>query len=451
MFRNTQADLLDLYCERLKRERNTTPPIGLDHDLAEVAQYVEEQRQGLWLQPPPEVVASLNAKVASSIATTARERLRPAITTTVPRFPIPRVVMPPLGKLASYAIVAALVVLAGAVGLGLRTSERDVRTSPHTTSPLADEQPYSVKTVAGLPLHLSPGTGFGIAIPLHTNGGSWSDWHVETYADKSLGAAGFTGYQWHVKVRDLKAFYTGGVYTSKWTIHNTGSLNVQGIYFAVFLADTPKAGTESPIYVGSCAYDPSVGRWSLVSDPPGSMAHYPYVGNNPMLLTDPYVKMMRYTYDRNNPTLVPTLYAHLGGVMTDDGIRLSVTAGNGRSTIITAYYHDVLGTVRAGTDPSGNVVSFVSVSGNKVSLTDAQGRVTTYSYDPVDNLVSVTDPNGSTTRRLVYFYENASRGTQPFDASSYTWEKMSRGTQSFNESYTWLLPPNFRYILDGWR
>ena len=73
---------------------------------------------------------------------------------------------------------------------------------------------------------------------------------------------------------------------------------------------------------------------------------------------------------------------------------LSVVDANGNTT---SYTYDSLGRLISETDPLGNVTSYsYDTAGNMISRTDGNGNMTAYSYDLLGRLLSKTYPGGAT-------------------------------------------------------
>ncbi len=84
------------------------------------------------------------------------------------------------------------------------------------------------------------------------------------------------------------------------------------------------------------------------------------------------------------------------------GLLSSVTTAQGRTT---SYSYDTAGKLTAVTGPFGHTLSFGYDASHLTSLTDPAGKIITYGYDANNNLALVTYPDGTSKR---YHYENAS-------------------------------------------
>jgi YD repeat-containing protein len=99
-----------------------------------------------------------------------------------------------------------------------------------------------------------------------------------------------------------------------------------------------------------------------------------------------------------------------------EGERISVTDAQGNTTSftydargnrtsstdalgnVTTYTYDVMNRLTSIVQPGGATTSFAyDTRGRRTSVTDANGQTTAYQYDDADRLVAVTDANGSVT------------------------------------------------------
>ena len=101
----------------------------------------------------------------------------------------------------------------------------------------------------------------------------------------------------------------------------------------------------------------------------------------------------------NNETNVRTEYTY-----DANGNRLTITNGNGH---VTTFAYDALNRLTSETDPLGNAWSYTyDAFGNRVSMTDANGTTTTYTYDDVNRLTDIVYGPSSTVH---FTYDNAGR------------------------------------------
>jgi YD repeat-containing protein len=192
------------------------------------------------------------------------------------------------------------------------------------------------------------------------------------------------------------------------------------------------------------------GSLDTFTNPVGGVTHYAYDANNNLIqVTDPrgivqiqntldssgrVTKQVRpdggtltFAYTLANP-LVPVTPV-LGTIISDsqgvtagyrfnvNGYVTDVTSTQGQTThialqdgtnirsnvvvasAITTYTYDPNGNILTITDPTGRTTTFTYeyTFNNITSITDPAGNKTTYAYDALGNLTSVTDANGNTT------------------------------------------------------
>ena len=129
-------------------------------------------------------------------------------------------------------------------------------------------------------------------------------------------------------------------------------------------------------------------------------------GTNLLLgATDPPGRTTAYTYDSlGNVTSVTRLAGTQDAVTTTytyDGKYSNVTGITDPLGHTTRFEYDLKGNRTAVTDPLGNRSSFsYNTAGQMVTATDANGHTTSFGYSG-GHLVSVTDPLGRTTTRIV--------------------------------------------------
>ncbi len=149
-------------------------------------------------------------------------------------------------------------------------------------------------------------------------------------------------------------------------------------------------------------YD-ELGRQETVTDPLGNTTSYAYdaVGNR-ISLTDTNGVVTRYEYDGlNRLTAVVENYLygapadHETNVRTEysydaNGNRLTILDGRSHST---TFSYDELNRLESEADPLGNTTSYAyDAVGNRVSLTDAEGFTTNYVYDDTGRLTTIDYP-----------------------------------------------------------
>ena len=99
-----------------------------------------------------------------------------------------------------------------------------------------------------------------------------------------------------------------------------------------------------------------------------------------------------------------------------NGNRLSITDGNGH---ITTFTYDALNRLLSETDPLGNEWSYdYDNVGNRVAMTDPNGMTTSYTYDDAYRLVMITYPDLT----VQFTYDNVGRRTSMTDSvGTTTW------------------------------
>ena len=177
----------------------------------------------------------------------------------------------------------------------------------------------------------------------------------------------------------------------------------------------------------SYTYDPN-GNLIGVTNPAGGAWSYTYDANHLMLTstdpdggivsnvyddqgrvtsqTDPMGRTTTLSYAGDNYSVgggTTTITDPNGNVETEhylDGVLTSLTKGTGTAAAATwTYAYDPTTLVRTSvTDPNGRTTTYTDdANGNILSETDPLGRTTTYTYNGFNEPTSVTDPSGVTT------------------------------------------------------
>ena len=169
-------------------------------------------------------------------------------------------------------------------------------------------------------------------------------------------------------------------------------------------APAPQSGSA---LVTQAQYDPA-GNRTVVIDPNGQVTTYRYdvrdslqeVDESPSAWTDPNAVP--------SPKIAVTYaYDHLGNL-----VRVTRAAGDATNERATAYAYDGLNRLRQETQyPSWPAVSPTLVTqtaydpnGNRTSVTDPLGKTTTFGYDAVNRLTTVTF-NDPATPNVTYAYD----------------------------------------------
>jgi RHS repeat-associated protein len=112
----------------------------------------------------------------------------------------------------------------------------------------------------------------------------------------------------------------------------------------------------------------------------------------------------------NNETNVRTEYTY-----DQNGNRLTIKDGNGH---ITTFVYDALNRLTSETDPLGHTSAYAYDSiGHRTSMTDANGATTTYTYDDANRLTDIIYGQSSTVH---FTYDNGGRRTLMTDSSGTT-------------------------------
>ncbi len=149
------------------------------------------------------------------------------------------------------------------------------------------------------------------------------------------------------------------------------------------------------------AYD-AADRVISETDALGNVTTYTYVGDQvkPATVTDPRGNVTSYSYDTSmlfSEYLVQTTLPDGNTVQREygaNGRMTSRTDANGRAT---SYGYDPAARLQTVTDPAGNTTTYsYDEVGNRLSQTDALGRTTAFTYDAMGRMLSKTLPGGQT-------------------------------------------------------
>jgi RHS repeat-associated protein len=187
------------------------------------------------------------------------------------------------------------------------------------------------------------------------------------------------------------------------TVTDAAGGTVSYVYDAV---GNRTAMTDANGHTTTWTYD-ALDRLASVTDPLGHTTTYTYdaVGNR-TAKTKPDGTTITYTYDALN-RLTATTYP--GGSMTYAYDTLSRRTAMTDTTGTTTYTYDDLGRLTQAATPNGTLSYTYDAVGNRTGLTYPSGKVTTYTYDLDNRLVTVTDYASRTT---TYTYDAAGRQTQ---------------------------------------
>jgi RHS repeat-associated protein len=159
------------------------------------------------------------------------------------------------------------------------------------------------------------------------------------------------------------------------------------------------------------------GRLINTNDAEGVVTHYGY--NALGLLTDVW-ENYKFGISPNADTNVHTAYTY-----DANGNRLTIVDGNGN---VTTFTYDSLGQLLTEADPLEHTWTYsYDVAGNRVELIDANEATTSYSYDELNRLVLIDYP--STDHDVVFTYDAAGHRlsmTDGLGTTSWTYDDLDR-------------------------
>ncbi len=217
------------------------------------------------------------------------------------------------------------------------------------------------------------------------------------------------------------------------------------------------------------SYD-SEGHLLTVTDAKGNLTRYAYDSNGRIVIetnplgfasTNVYDKVgnliakidnnnqtITYTYDALN-RLIDTIYpdgTKVTNVYDQLGQKISMTDARG----LTTYTYDALGRLLSEDGPEANdtITYTYDSEGNRLTMVDQNGQKTTYAYDSLNRLASVTDIKGTT----LYTYDAVSNKLSvkyPNTTSEiYTYDVMNRPTLVNNIANKNTVISSFKYTYD---
>ncbi len=153
-------------------------------------------------------------------------------------------------------------------------------------------------------------------------------------------------------------------------------------------------------------YD-AVGQLVQSTNPVGQVKRFQYdFARNLVLTVDAKGQRVKFTYDAAHQ-LVQKVLKDAAGVVTEtvtlayDPLGTLASAADADSQLTWTY--DALGrlthvhTGATSVQPATTLAYTYDLSGNRLTMTDPQGGVTTYAYDVLNRLVSLASPDGTTT------------------------------------------------------
>ncbi len=167
--------------------------------------------------------------------------------------------------------------------------------------------------------------------------------------------------------------------------------------------------------------------------------------------------------DAANTNVVGTAYdAQFNPIVVVDTL-------NGGTTFVSSYTFDALGNVLTLTDANNKTTQFAyDPNGNRIQVTDALNQITHFAYDAMDRVISQTDPLNNTTqftydavgrlktktdalgKTTTYNYDNNGNKTSETDANNHTtqyqYDALNRMTQITYQDTT---TKQYRYDFRG--
>ena len=163
--------------------------------------------------------------------------------------------------------------------------------------------------------------------------------------------------------------------------------------------------TDAQGEVTAYTYDDK-GNLTSLTDPAGGTTNYEYdTKGNVSKVTDPAGQTTGFTYDQqgNLATVTDAAGATSSYAYDNAGNVTSITDAKGA---VIRFVYDSRNRLTKGIDPNGNATTFsYDTNGNKLTDTDANGNITRYEYNSHNQLIKTTDALGNAT---IYSYGGSS-------------------------------------------
>jgi len=194
------------------------------------------------------------------------------------------------------------------------------------------------------------------------------------------------------------------------TIQGTATGSIQRTFNNI---NQPETVTDAEGYVTTLTYD-DAGNLINQNDANGLITEHKYDEYNRRIKTTRGSRTTDYTYDMNGRLLTETdavkTIRHSWNALGHE-IQTLVRSGSDRATTNRAY--DPMGNVLSITDPVGDKTTYkYDPLYRRTSMVDGIGQTTTYTYDLADRMLSQTLPNGN---GIQYKYDASDNRTEVRD------------------------------------
>lgn len=201
--------------------------------------------------------------------------------------------------------------------------------------------------------------------------------------------------------------------------------------------------TDAKGQITTFTYD-EVGQLVQTTNPLGQTKTFSYdLARNLTLVVDAKGQRSEFDYDAANQRVQKVL-KNAAGAVTDtltfayDALGNLALAADSDSSL--SFTYDAVGRISqaqtgatAGQAASAVMYTY-DLAGNRVSMTDPEGGVTSYAYDPLSRLTSLTSPQGTATftydalsRRTALSLPNGTQASYAYDAASQLTRLLNQG------------------------